>query len=336
MRKPPATALRGLFEAHLHVLDLERSMRFYGDVLGLELGRHEPERRAAFYWVGENRRTMLGLWEAPPWIIDGTGNVVRTQHLAFGVELKDLNGTIQHLRNNGIELKNFFDEITEEPSVFSWIPAASIYFHDIDGHLLEFIAKMDDQPAPHIGTVSLSEWNALSRQESSRAMTEASSLEVIIRRVVADDVDGITRTYLESAEHHASLDPELYFVPAFETIAERYREGRQHPQDGCENITLVAQLNSEVVGFIDARLFHSLDAMHRQITYCHVSEIAVRRQHQNQGIGAQLLRAAQEWGHQQGAECAVLEYHVTNTRAGAFYHQQMGYRVTSITMVKHL
>ncbi|HEY2913325.1 MAG TPA: VOC family protein [Candidatus Angelobacter sp.] len=161
MRKPPATLFRGLFETHLHVLDLERTMRFYGDVLGLELGRNETERRAAFYWVGEDQRTMLGLWEAPPWIVDGTSSIVRTQHIAFGVSLEDLNSAIQHLKNNGIELRNFFDQITDEPSVFSWIPAASIYFHDVDGHLLEFIAKIDGEPAPDVGTVSMSEWNKI-------------------------------------------------------------------------------------------------------------------------------------------------------------------------------
>jgi catechol 2,3-dioxygenase-like lactoylglutathione lyase family enzyme len=161
MSKRPATFLRGLFEAHLHVLELERSMTFYEDVLGLELGRHESERRAAFYWVGKDQSTMLGLWEAPPWIIDGTSNIVRTQHIAFAVGLEDMHSVIQNIKKKNIELKNFFDEITDEPSVFGWMPAASIYFHDVDGHLLEFIARIDHEPAPDIGMVSLSEWNQL-------------------------------------------------------------------------------------------------------------------------------------------------------------------------------
>ena len=159
MSKQPATFLRGLFETHLHVLDLERSMRFYEDVLGLELGRHERERRAAFYWVGKDQSSMLGLWEAPPWIIDVTSNIVRMQHIAFAVSLGDLNSVIQNIKTKGIELRNFFDEVSDEPSVFGWMPAASIYFHDVDGHLLEFIARIDHEPSPDIGIVSLSEWN---------------------------------------------------------------------------------------------------------------------------------------------------------------------------------
>jgi len=56
-------------------------------------------------------------------------------------------------------LKNFFDQVTDEPSVFGWIPAASIYFNDVDGHLLELIAKLDAIPAPDVGVISLSEWS---------------------------------------------------------------------------------------------------------------------------------------------------------------------------------
>lgn len=130
-------------------------------------------------------------------------------------------------------------------------------------------------------------------------INEASKLAATIRLAVAEDADGITRTFLESAEHHASLDSELYFVPAIETITARYREGRQHPaEERAGSITLVAELSGDIVGFIDARLYQPTDAMHRQMIYCLISEIAVSRQHQNHGIGGQLLRAAEDWGRQ--------------------------------------
>ena len=167
-------------------------------------------------------------------------------------------------------------------------------------------------------------------------INEVSKLAAIIRRAVVEDADGIARTFLESAEHHASLDPELYFVPEVETIAARYKEGRQHPaEERAKSITLVAELSGEIVGFIDARLYQPTDAMHRQIVYCLVSEIAVRREHQSHGIGGQLLRAAEDWGRQQGAEFAVLEYHAANSGAGVFY-QRMQYRLASITRIRRL
>ena len=53
--------IRGLFESHLTVSDLEQSIAFYGDVLGLELAHRVPERHCAFLWMGGRGHTMLGL-----------------------------------------------------------------------------------------------------------------------------------------------------------------------------------------------------------------------------------------------------------------------------------
>ena len=76
--------------------------------------------------------------------------------------------------------------------------------------------------------------------------------------------------------------------------------------------------------------------MHREITYCHISEIAVSSRHQNQGIGGRLLRAAEDWGRLQRAEFASLEYLAGNTRASSFYRQRMNYREASIIAIKRL
>jgi GNAT superfamily N-acetyltransferase len=158
-----------------------------------------------------------------------------------------------------------------------------------------------------------------------------------IRPAVSRDADGIARIFLESAEYHAELDPERYSVPTVETISARYREGRQHPSDaGREVLTLVAELSAEIVGFIDARLEQSPDAMHREMIYCVIAEIAVRRGHRSQGIGGRLLRAAEDWGRRLGAEFALLEYHNANMRASLFYQERMGYRAASVTAIKRL
>jgi len=160
---------------------------------------------------------------------------------------------------------------------------------------------------------------------------------ITIRPAAAEDAEGIARPFTDSAEHHARLDGERYFVPELETVVTRYREGRQHPPDSAdEAITLVADLGGEIVGFVDARLARSLDAMHRDTIYCHIAEIGVSAAHRSKGIGERLLRAAEQWGRERGAEFASLEYHVANTRAAAFYKERMGYRAASITAIKRL
>ena len=40
---------RGLFEVHLAVNDLDRSVAFYRDVVGLRLAHVEPTRQIAFF-----------------------------------------------------------------------------------------------------------------------------------------------------------------------------------------------------------------------------------------------------------------------------------------------
>jgi ribosomal protein S18 acetylase RimI-like enzyme len=157
-----------------------------------------------------------------------------------------------------------------------------------------------------------------------------------IRPALPEDAWGIARTFVESAGHHAGLDPERYFIPEVDAIAARYREGPQHAADTGAAITLAATLKGEVVGFVDARLEQPSDAMHRTITYCHIAEIAVSGAHRSQGIGERLLRAAENWGQGLGAEFASLEYHVANTRARLFYRERMGYRPASITAIKRL
>ncbi|MEO1588705.1 MAG: VOC family protein, partial [Bacteroidota bacterium] len=44
--------IKGLFETHLFVEELERSIAFYTNVLGLEQFVMEEERRAALFWIG--------------------------------------------------------------------------------------------------------------------------------------------------------------------------------------------------------------------------------------------------------------------------------------------
>ena len=87
---------------------------------------------------------------------------------------------------------------------------------------------------------------------------------------------------------------------------------------------------------VPARLERSPDAMHREMIYCHVVEIAVSSRHQNQGIGGRLLKAAEDWGRRHGAKFASLDYHAANTRAGDFYQKHMGYHVAAMIAIKPL
>ena len=59
--------IKGLFEAHIIVRDLQRSVAFYRDVLGLEVGIEQPERPTTFFWVGGRGKSMLGIFTSGSW-----------------------------------------------------------------------------------------------------------------------------------------------------------------------------------------------------------------------------------------------------------------------------
>ena len=54
--------VQGLFETHLTVSNLQRSIKFYRDIVGLKLALEVSDRNAAFFWIGDSKHSMLGLW----------------------------------------------------------------------------------------------------------------------------------------------------------------------------------------------------------------------------------------------------------------------------------
>ena len=158
---------------------------------------------------------------------------------------------------------------------------------------------------------------------------------VRIRPATAADAEGITRVYLESAEHHAAIDPARYCIPGPGSILERYRTGGQHPRHGPDCITFVAEIDGGVAGFVDARIERPFDAMHRPMVYCYVAEIAVAADRRSQGIGRLLMEAAEQWGREHGAEAVSLEYNSKNPRAASFY-ERIGYEAATVLALKWL
>ncbi len=144
--------IEGLFEAHLSVRDFERSVAFYVEVVGLELGIAQPERRAAFFWVGGRGRSMMGIFGV------GSGTLPKQHHVAFQVRLEDVLTAPQRLRSLGITALGGRGEPINEPIVFPWMPAASVFFDDPDGNVLEYISMLPDRARPEPEPVSWSEW----------------------------------------------------------------------------------------------------------------------------------------------------------------------------------
>ncbi len=144
--------IKGLFETHIYVEDLARSIDFYSNTLGLTQCHYEEERKIAFFWIGKPKEAMLGIWEKPKAEID-------VRHFAFRCDLEDvLNKSISFLESKNLKPYNFLKNGNHEPMVFAWMPALAIYFNDPDGHVLEFIAILEGEARPELGVTSYQDW----------------------------------------------------------------------------------------------------------------------------------------------------------------------------------
>ncbi len=144
--------IKGLFETHLFVENLEKSMDLYSNILGLNQCDLNDKRRVAAFWIGKHQQSMLGLWEMPKEKID-------KRHFTFECEPDWIvNEAINYLKERSLKCRNFLNDGTERPMV-AWIPAIAIYFDDPDGHSLEFIGVLKGKPRPELGVISFDEWN---------------------------------------------------------------------------------------------------------------------------------------------------------------------------------
>ncbi|NBI30028.1 VOC family protein [Chengkuizengella marina] len=147
--------IKGLYEAHLPVKDLSRSIEFY-EKLGLELA--SKNEKVVFFWI-EKGKSWLGLWESEK---VNTPYHPSLRHIAFQVDLNDIRQAKHWLLERGIEVREEFGITPKEPIVLLNKPHAhaAIYFHDPDGNSLELITplQIDDAKVDVNNKSYLSEW----------------------------------------------------------------------------------------------------------------------------------------------------------------------------------
>ncbi|MFD2962437.1 MULTISPECIES: VOC family protein [Olivibacter] len=143
--------IRGLYETHIQVRDLEMATKFYTEVLGLKFAHRDETRPIVFLWIGQDKEYMLGLWE--------TKENFQPRHFAFRSTKEDiLNRAQQFLTDRRLQPYNFLKDGSVQPMVFAWMPALAIYFNDPDGNQLEFISILDGDGKPELGVISYKDW----------------------------------------------------------------------------------------------------------------------------------------------------------------------------------
>ena len=120
----------------LRVLDLERSKKFYTDVLGFHVLEEDPEHGGTFMALpGQSHAIDLFQVKDTELAEKQIPGARGLGHIAFRVEDEDaLKDAYATLREHGVEITRQIDHVSQK----------SVYFNDPDGNTLEIYFEVPD------------------------------------------------------------------------------------------------------------------------------------------------------------------------------------------------
>jgi GNAT superfamily N-acetyltransferase len=146
---------------------------------------------------------------------------------------------------------------------------------------------------------------------------------VEIRPVTPDDLEVLIDIYLDTAIHHAAIDPEGFHVPARHDVAVRLR--RRIDGRGESGEYVAAMLDGRMVG--SATIFledpPQPGSMMRSIPSAELG-VSVVDGFRGRGIGRSLIVALEDWAAGHGVERIILNVSEANVEAIRLYHA-LGY-----------
>ena len=123
--------VRGIDHVAISVKDLEKSLKFYTEVLGLKVSPREYQKPGVEYFL-DCGTSLVGLIQGDPagekHLLQDSG--LGGNHFSFRVDTKDFDKAAEEIKSLGIKVTY------EKKRERSW----SIYFLDPDGNKLELTA----------------------------------------------------------------------------------------------------------------------------------------------------------------------------------------------------
>ncbi|MDQ0271665.1 catechol-2,3-dioxygenase [Cytobacillus purgationiresistens] len=155
--------IKGLYEAHLPVRNLQRSIEFY---LKLNLEIAYQSDQLVFFWI-EKGKSWIGLWETAQVNIPYHASI---RHIALTIDKDDMYQAKKWLEVRGIQVKTSFGFTSDnQPLVLpnNRQAHAAIYFDDPDGNSIEFISPLRLDVEEEFKMMSLEDWDLRGKQISA-------------------------------------------------------------------------------------------------------------------------------------------------------------------------
>ena len=131
--------------------------------------------------------------------------------------------------------------------------------------------------------------------------------------------------------HHRAF-PQVFASPGErDRDAAHWLNGISRP----DSITIVAEENSAIVGFVSVSIVNETHSLLQPLRYGRVGSVSVTEKRRGQGIGRELMIRAQEWVISRAGTEVRLNVWAFNTRALRMY-EELGYETRSLFLAKQL
>jgi GNAT superfamily N-acetyltransferase len=164
--------------------------------------------------------------------------------------------------------------------------------------------------------------------------------EVTIRPIQPGDGAAIAGISLDSAVYYTELAPQDFRMRDEEGLAEFLEPTPESNTDTF--LSLVAELDGEVAGYLEASIQPPLDSGRWQIVpdldkpRLYINAVGTAARFWRRGVATRLVESAEEWGRERGAAVATLDTYIDSPTSVPFWEKRMGYRRRSIIFHKRL
>jgi len=165
--------------------------------------------------------------------------------------------------------------------------------------------------------------------------------DVVIRDSSPADAAALAAIWLETTRLYAQAEPERFQVAREEGLVEWMRAHLGAPRPASK-LDVVAERAGTVAGYLVAWVRDPvLDAPFQLVRdigrpRLEVQAIGVAPRAFRTGVGTALMRHAEHWGRERGAEICTLDTSLDSPMAVPFYEKRLGYRRASVIFWKKL
>ena len=164
---------------------------------------------------------------------------------------------------------------------------------------------------------------------------------VVVRHFRPGDGAGIARVSRENGAYYARLAPEYFREPDDDGLVALVEDDGEW-RDAAENLALVAEVEGEVAGYLEASIQAPLETARWQtqrdlgVVRLFINFVGTADRYKRMGVATKLVEAAEAWGRSQGAVVAVCDTFVDSPLSVPFWEERMGYDRRAIIFRKRL